>query len=338
MNRFLKTVLPILGVVLFAACNRHASTPPAERLTLGVVPKGSTLEFWKAVHAGALKAGRDLEVEILWKGPVREDDLAAQIAVVEAFVARGVNGLLLAPLDDRALRAPVSNAVHAGIPVVIFDSDLQSDLAASFVATDNREAGRKAGDALARLLDGRGRAALLRYAAGSASTAEREAGFLEAIARYPEIQVVSADRHGGASVASAREAALALLAAFTPPDGRLGIDGLFCPNESTSSGMLQALRETGRAGKVRFVGFDSVPDLVDALDQGHCDALLLQDPVNIGYQGVKTLVQHLRGQSVPARLDTGSTLVTRDNRRDPAVQSRLAPEQVTPDEAPEAAR
>jgi ribose transport system substrate-binding protein len=322
-----KTVLPILGLATLAACSgRDAKAPAASRTTIAVIPKGTTHEFWKSVHAGALKAAREFDVDIVWKGPLKEDDREAQIAVVEDFISLGVKGIVLAPLDDTALRAPVSAAVNAGIPVVVFDSALKSDLTTSFVATDNTVGGRKAGDHLASLLQGKGRVAMLRYAEGSASTMQREQGFLEAIGRAPGITVVSANQYGGATTETAYKAAENLLAPLKQPDGSLALDGIFCPNESTTFGMLRALQEAGIAGKVRFVGFDSSAKLVEALDQKQLDGLVLQDPVNMGYLAVKTLVQHLRGQNVPARLDTGSTLVTRDNRNEPAVRALLSPD------------
>jgi ribose transport system substrate-binding protein len=327
MTRCLKNVLLSLGLATLAACSgRDAKAPPSGRLTIAVIPKGTTHEFWKSVHAGALKASRELDVDIVWKGPLKEDDREAQIAVVEDFISRGVNGIVLAPLDDTALRTPVSDAVHAGIPVVIFDSALKSDLITSFVATDNTVGGRKAGEYLAGLLASTKRVAMLRYAEGSASTMQREQGFLEAIGDSAGISVVSANQYGGATTETAYQASENLLAPLKQEDGSLALDGLFCPNESTTFGMLRALQEGGLAGKVRFVGFDSSAKLVEALEKGQIDGLVLQDPVNMGYLAVKTLVQHLRGQAVSTRLDTGSTLVTRENRNEPAVRALLAPD------------
>ena len=325
MTESWKTAFLLLGLATLAACSGE-KPKTAGRLTLAVVPKGTTHEFWKSVHAGARQAARELDVDIIWKGPLKEDDREAQIAVIEDFISRGVDGIVLAPLDDTALRTPVMDAIRGGIPVVIFDSDLKGDRHASFVATDNIEGGRKAGDHLAALLNGNGRVAMLRYAEGSASTMNREQGFLEAIARHDGITVVSANQYGGATTETAYRASENLLAPLKQPDGALALDGLFCPNESTTFGMLRALQEAGLAGKVRFVGFDSSPKLVEALENGQLHGLVLQNPVNMGYLAVKTLVHHLCGQAVPARVDTGSTLVTRDNRNEPAIQALLAPD------------
>jgi len=295
-------------------------------LTIAVIPKGTTHEFWKSVHAGAVKAERELGVQIIWKGPLKEDNREDQIKVVEDFVTKGVSGIVLAPLDDVALRGPVSNAVRSGIPVVIFDSDLRSEDYVSFVATDNYKGGVLGGRHLAQLLGARGRVAMLRYAEGSASTMNREKGFLDAISENPGIQVVSANQYGGATTETAYKASENLLAPLRTPEGGLSVDGIFCPNESTTFGMLRALQDGGFAGKVRFVGFDSSAKLVEALRRGELDALVLQNPFRMGYLGVKTLVEHIRGRPVEKRVDTGVTLVTRENMDQPEIRELLEPE------------
>jgi ribose transport system substrate-binding protein len=277
------------------------------------------------VHAGAVKASRETGAEVIWKGPLKEDDREAQIAVVENFVTRGVSGIVLAPLDDKALRPAVSNAVRSDIPVVIIDSDLQGDEHVSFVATDNYKGGQMAGREMARLLNGKGRVVVLRYQEGSASTTNREKGFLDEIARHPGIRVVSANQYGGATTESAYRASENLLAPLKK-GGRLDLDGIFCPNESTTFGMLRALQDSKLAGTVRFIGFDSSEKLVQALEAGQIDALVLQDPFKMGYLGVRTLVDHLNGKKVPRRVDTGVTLVTRKNMSSPEIQQLLKPD------------
>jgi len=297
-------------------------------LTIAVIPKGTTHEFWMSVHAGALKAAKELGVEIIWKGPLQENDRAGQIAEVETFINRGVSGICLAPLDDAALRKPVSVAMGKKIPVVIFDSGLRSEDYVSFVATDNYKGGSLAGERLSELLGGKGKVALLRYMEGSASTAEREQGFLDAIKKRPGIELVSDNQWAGATSDTAIKASENLLASLKNADGSLRIDGLFCPNESSTFGMLRALRNAQRAGKVKFVGFDSAPPLVEALKAGELHGTVLQNPVKMGYLAVKTLVEHLRGQKVERRIDTGAFLVTPENMDQPEMKALLHPEQV----------
>src|SRR5215471_12796703 len=154
---------------------------------IAVVPKGTTHEFWKSVHAGAVKAQKEENVEIVWTGPLKEDDLKAQIDVVQSFTAQKVNGIVVAPLSDKGLVGSVKAAVDAKIPVVVFDSDLQGDAHTSFVATDNFAAGKLAGEQMAKLLGDKGNVILLRYQEGSASTTNRESGFLDAIKAHSGI-------------------------------------------------------------------------------------------------------------------------------------------------------
>ncbi len=202
MNRMLSFTLSsaiacVLAMV-FSSCGKQEDKAAQTRTTIAVIPKGTTHEFWKSIHAGAVKAARELNVEIIWKGPLREDDREAQISVMEDFISRGVQGIVLAPLDDIALRGPVTNATRAGIPVVIIDSDLKSDDYVSFAATDNYLGGKMGAEELIRLLDGKGRVIMFRCLEGSASTVNRERGFLDAMAAAPGITVVSANQYGGA--------------------------------------------------------------------------------------------------------------------------------------------
>jgi ribose transport system substrate-binding protein len=307
-----------------AACG--GGTPEPDRTTIAVIPKGTSHVFWQSVHAGAAKAADELDIDIVWRGPLREDDRASQISEVEGFITRGVSGIVLAPLDEAALVAPVADAKRASIPVVIFDSALKSDDYVSFVATDNRKGGHMAGTALAERLPKGGNVVLLRYAEGSASTIDREEGFLEEIRKRSDIQVVSSNQYGGADVEGAYKRSEAILHSFRRPDGSLAVDGIFTPNESTTLAMLRVLQDSGWAGKVKFIGFDASDALVKGLSDGLIDGLILQNPVNMGYLGVKAMVDHLKGRPVEKRIDTGAQLVTRDRMSDPAVNELLHPD------------
>ena len=315
-------------VLLSASCKKK---PPSgeglraepAKLRVAVIPKGTTHEFWKAVHAGAEKAAREVNVEVIWKGPLKEDDLKSQIDLVQSFTAQGVSGIVLAPLNDTALALPVKAAVDAKVPVVIFDSDLKDAPYVSFVATDNLAAGRLAGERMGKLLGGKGNVVVLRYQEGSASTHHREEGFLEGLRRFPEIKVVSDNRYGGATTESAHAASENLLLAKNA--GKAAIDGVFTPNESTTFGMLLALQKSGLAGKVRFIGFDSSEKLVAGVNAGQIDALVLQDPMKMGYLAVKALAASLHREKVEARIDTGATLVDQSNLKSPEIAELVKP-------------
>jgi ribose transport system substrate-binding protein len=321
--------LAALAVLTASACSGTGgggASPAPARTTIAVIPKGTTHAFWQSIHAGAVKASRELDVDIIWRGPLREDDRDAQVTEVEGFVSRGVSGIVLAPLDEAALVGPVASAKAKKIPVVIFDSGLRGEDFVSFVATDNVAGGRLGGEHMAKVLGGKGKVVLLRYAEGHDSTGKREEGFLEAMKANPGIEVVSSNQHGGADVEEAYKRSETLLSRYKQPDGSLGIQGIFCPNESTTFAMLRVLQANGWAGKVTFVGFDASDNLVAALRQGEIEALVIQDPVKMGYLGVKTMVQHLRGEKVERRIDTGVGVATRANMDEPAMKERLSPD------------
>jgi ribose transport system substrate-binding protein len=298
------------------------------KLTIAVIPKGTTHEFWKSIHAGALKAAGELSrdgrpVEILWKGPLREDDREQQVQVVESFTSQGVDGIVLAPLDASALVRPVEEAHRLNIPTVIFDSGLKSDQIVSYVATDNFKGGELAAERLGALLGGKGKALLLRYQEGSASTEERESGFETRLrSAYPQVELVSSDQYSGPTRDTAKRASENLLNRFGAQ-----VQGIFTPNESSSMGMLLALQDEGRAGKLPFVGFDASPAFVEAMRKGQMHGIVLQNPYNMGYLAVKTMVEHLEGKQVPKVVDTGVALVTPDNLDEPRSQELLNPPQ-----------
>jgi ribose transport system substrate-binding protein len=295
-------------------------------LTLAVIPKGTTHEFWKTIHAGAVQAAQELSaggdsVRIIWKGPLREDDREQQVQVVEGFTSQGVSGIVLAPLDDRALVRPVEEARSAGVPTVIIDSGLETDQIVSFVATDNYKGGQLCAERLGTLLGGQGKVLVLRYQEGSASTTEREKGFMDKMkSDYPGIILVSSDQYAGATRETAKRTSENLLNRYGDE-----LTGIFTPNESSTDGMLLALQDIGKAGKIRLVGFDASKSLLDAMRAKQLDGVAVQNPMKMGYLGVKTMVAHLRNQPVEKRIDTGVSLVTPENMDEPASKELTNP-------------
>jgi ribose transport system substrate-binding protein len=325
MNLILRfPVVCLLGLALAGgiACR---GGPGKKTYQVAVIPKGTTHEFWRTIHAGALRAerelqGQGLDVRVIWKGPLREDDREQQIQVVEGFLSQGVSGICLAPLDSRALVRPVEEARGAGLPVLVFDSGLESKQIVSYVATDNLKGGRLAGEYMGKLVGGKGRVMMLRYQEGSASTEARERGFLEALReKYPGVQVLSSDQHAGPTRDTAKRVAENLLNRYTD------VDGIFCANESSASGMLLALQDLGRTGRVKFLGFDAHQDFLDAMKRGEMHGFVLQNPFEMGYLAVKTMVDHLEGKQVPPVIDTGVTVITPENMGSAEMQALLHP-------------
>jgi ribose transport system substrate-binding protein len=315
------TTLFLVALVSVGGCKE--SGPHKRRIA--VIPKGLLHEHWKAVEAGAKKAAAEAgDVEIIYKSSPREDDTQLQINLVESFISTKADGIILAPLSDQALVRPVQLAGQAGIPVIIFDSPLAAQVGKDFVCyigTDNYKAGVLAGKRLGEVMQGKGTALLLRYAESSASTREREQGFIDALKKdCPAVSLIDPPQYAGADVNSAKRAAENMITA------NLGkFDGVFCPNETSAAGMLIALEDRQLAGKVRFVGFDANPQVIAGLKDGKLDGVVLQDPFKMGYLGVKYMLDHLAGKAVPPSVDTGAAVATRENMNTPAIQRLIHP-------------
>jgi len=312
------------ALCLLLSCSKH--TDSGKSYTIAVIPQGSTHEYWKSIHAGAAKAARDLEaqgtkVNIIWKGPLREDDREQQTQVVEGFISQRVSGIVLAPFDSHALVRPVEEAAATGIPTVVVDSALDTATIVSFVATDNKKGGALAAEQIGKLLKGKGKVLLLRYQEGVASTRAREDGFVERLkSAYPGIELISSNQFAGPTRETAKQASENLLTRYAGQ-----IQAVFTPNESSTAGMLLALQDIDKAGKVAFIGFDVSDTFIEAMRKGQLQGIVVQNPFRMGELGVTTLVSHLQGKPVEKRIDTGVMLVMLDNMESAEAQQLLHP-------------
>jgi len=310
----MRTVLVALVALLaLGGCQREAG-----KKIVGVVPKGTNHIFWQTIHAGALKAGSEHDLEILWNAPQMEIDSARQISIVENLIARRVDGIVLAPVDEEALVGVVERAIGEGIPVAIFDSAIKTDKIISFVATDNYGAGAMAGRRMGGILDGKGKVGVIGFMPGSASTVKREQGFLDVIERdFPGIEIVGV-KFNMADRAKAMAEAENLMTAH--PD----LAGLFADNESSTDGTVRAVQQRGTA--VKIVGFDASEELVAEMRAGVIDSIVVQDPFKMGYEVTKAMAASLEG-GVPVReLDSGAYLITSDNIDTPEMQAVVFPD------------
>lgn len=318
------TFVSWLSFLMMTGCGSRGKDESAEsgkRITIAVIPKGTLGVFWKSVHAGAIKAARELDIDIIWKGPIKEDDREEQVQVVETFISSHVDAIVLAPLDDRALAMPVRDAKERGIPTVVIDSGLQGDFHESFVATDNYKGGVLAAERIGELTGGTGKLIMLRYLEGSASTTQREAGFLDTIReRFPGIEILSENQYSGATTDSAVRAAENLVNRFS--DATV----FFAPNDTSAFGLLRAIQNNGIDGKVILVGFDSLDKLIEAMEEGVVNGLVIQNPFKMGYLGVRYAYTILKGGTVEKRIDTGVIIATPDNMHDPDVWQLLSPD------------
>lgn len=304
----------IVTVALAPACRKR------ERPLYAVIPKGQAHIFWQTVHAGAAAAAEEAKVDIAWNGPAMETDLTRQIAIVDDFINRHVDGIELAPEDREALVPSIRRAKQAGIPLTIIDSGADTEDYVSFVATDNYGGGALAARHLATLLGKKGEVAVIAVLPGAASTLAREQGFKDTIEKeFRDIKIV-ASQYGMSDRARSLAVTEDILA------GHPTLSGIFASNESSTIGADQAIKARGLSGKVRLVGFDNSPSLIDDLKGGTIDALVLQDPFQIGYQGLKALVDFRAGHVPAKRVDLPPILVTRENLEDPTVKRLLSPD------------
>ena len=299
-------------ILLFTACSREQGR------VIGVVPKGANHIFWKTVQAGAIKAARESGYTIEWNAPTVEIDSSRQIEIVESMVNRKLAGIVLAPVDRRALIGVVERAAREKIPVAIFDSAVDTQQRITYVATDNTEGGRIAARRLGELLRGKGKVAIIGFMPGSASTMEREQGFQDEVAkRFPQMRIVAL-QFGMADRAKAMAVTENVLTAN--PD----LAGLFADNESSSSGAVQALKSRN-ARSVKLVAFDASDQLIADLRAGWIDSLVVQDPFKMGFESTRAVIQKLSGQTPPTHVDSGVRLVRLEDLEKPDIRSLLFP-------------
>ncbi len=312
-RRSFAVALLLCAAMFFGACGRR------HKRIIAVIPKGNANLFWQSVHAGAVKAGREKGVEIVWNGPASETDYTQQLQIAEAMINRRVDALALAPIDRKAMAGVVERAARENVPVIIFDSGIDTEQYVSRVATDNYKAGQIAADRMGQILGGKGAVAIVAVQPGGASTEAREKGFADEIhAKYPGIQIVD-KRFGLSDVAQSLQIAENMLTAH--PD----LDAFFASNESGSMGAAQALRaRSGR--KIKLVGFDASPTLLDDLRSGLIDSLVVQDPFKMGYEAVALAVDKLDGRPMAKVNDLAPRLVDLQNLDDPEVRAQLHPD------------
>ena len=304
---------------IFLACLALAGCQKTTKRVIAVVPKATSHFFWLSVQAGALAAGEEYGVQIEWNGAASETEYPRQIQIVDSFISRRVDGIALAPTERKALVGAVDRAAKAGIPLTIFDSGIDSENFMSVLATNNYEGGQMAGRALARLLNGNGKVAMVLHAPGSGSTMDRERGFEDVIkAEFPGITIV-ATQFGLSDRSKAMAATENILTAHP------ALDGLFASSEPSSMGASLALKSRSLGGKVHLVAFDSSDGMVDDLKAGVIAAMVVQDPYRMGHDAVKTLVDKLNGQTPPKRIDLSARVITSGDLDKMEVQRLLVP-------------
>ena len=309
-----------LSAILLASLLLLGSCNQSKKRLIGVVPKATSHVFWVAVEKGAKAAAKEFQVDIEWNGAPSETEYARQIQIVDSMINRHVDGLAVAATERRALVASVDRAMKQGIPVTIFDSGIEGENYTSYVATNNYEGGQLGARALAKLIGGKGEVGIILHAPGSASTMDRERGFTDVIEKeFPEIKIV-ATQYGMADRSKARAGAENILTAHP------NLSGFFGSSEPSTTGASLAVKARGLAGKVKVVAFDASDNLVADMKAGAIQAMVVQDPFQMGYQTVKTLVDKLDGKTPPKRIDLSAKVIFADEINKAENQRLLSPE------------
>jgi ribose transport system substrate-binding protein len=334
-NRLVKTTIPSMknlsaanalvfaGLILSTGCNKNAAdnnassgTETKTQYNIAVIPKGTTHIYWQSVKAGAEAAAKEFNCKIYWNGPERETDRERQIQIVEDFIVQKVDGVVLAPLDKDALVPSVDKLWNLKIPCAIIDSGIDTSNYVTFAATDNYQGGVLAARRMGKILDGKGNVIVLKYVPGSASTTERENGFIDTIGKeFPGIKIVDS-KYGQDTVETALQAAEDMLTR------NQNVQGFFACNAPTAVGALQALQSQHRP-EIKLIGFDAEKALIDGLKDGEIDALIVQNPYKMGYEGVKAVVMAIQGKPVEKKIDTGVAVVTKEDLDKPEIKALL---------------
>jgi ribose transport system substrate-binding protein len=289
-----------------------------DHYVIGVVPKGVAHQFWLTVKAGAEAAGKEFDAKIIWQGPSKETEIDKQISIIEDMVSRKVDAIVMAACDENAMVGTIKRAMDAGVPIVTIDSGVKSDLPVSFVATDNIAGAKAAAKELARLIGNGGEVGLIPFVPGAATSEMREQGFKEGIEEFPNVKLVStlycmSDSGKGMSVTQDMMTA------------NPNLKGIFLANEAGAIGAAQAVKAAGKAGLIKLVAFDASDEEIASLKDGTFQALIVQNPFQMGYKGVKAAIDHINGKPVDKRIDTGVTVVTMENFNQPEIQKILYP-------------
>jgi len=315
----IKTVIAFFIIIILLgliACSKPEKEKSQPRIL--VSPKGLVHNFWVTVKSGADSAGKELGAEIIWKGPAQETDIAGQIAIVEDYINKKIDAIVLAACDTRALNALIGRALDNGIPVVTIDSGVDDEQPLSFIATDNLKAAELAADELARLIDYKGEVALMPHVPGAATTIMREEGFKKGLAKYTDIKLVAV-QYSNSDVATAMSVIENILSAHP------NLAGIFPTNEAGVLGTVQALTARGKIGQIKVVGFDAADDEIKALTNGSVQALIVQDPFKMGYLGVKAALDAIAKRPIEKRIDTGVYVITKENMATPEMRRVLYP-------------
>jgi ribose transport system substrate-binding protein len=307
----------ILGALSAATLAAPASmASAADEVYIPLVSKGFQHQFWQAVKSGAQQAADEYGVRITFEGPDNETMVDRQIDMLAAALANNPKAIGFAALDSQAAIPLLKQASDAGIPIIAFDSGVDSDIPVSTATTDNLAAAGLAADKMAEKIGGKGKVAVVAHDQPSRTGIDRRDGFVNRMAeKYPDIEVVTV-QYGQGDHLKSTEVTKAILTAN--PD----LNGIFGTNEGSAIGVVNGVQELGTEGLV-IIGYDSGKAQKDAIKSGLMAGAITQNPVGIGYETVKAAISAVNGEDVPALIDTGFYYYDASNIDDPKIAAVL---------------
>lgn len=311
----LLVLLLVFGLVYAGGKKESAST--TARIYIPLISKGFQHQFWQAVKKGAENAAKDLNVNITFEGPETEAMVDKQIEMLQAALAKNPKALGIAALDSKAAIPILQEAQKRKIPVIAFDSGVDSDIPLTTVATDNLLAAAVAADKVAEAIGKKGKVAIIVHDQTSRTGIDRRDGFLKRMKEaYPEIQVLQ-PQYGGGDHLKSTEIAKAVI------NGNPDLKAYFGANEGSAIGIINAVRELKKEGKIVVVGYDSGKLQIDAIRSGLMLGAVQQNPVLMGYKTVEAAVKAIKGESLPKKIDSGYLWANKSNLDDPKVKAVL---------------
>lgn len=312
-----RAVTTTLGAALIGLSGFAAHAQQAQEIYIPLVSKGFQHQFWQAVKSGAEQAAKDLKVKVTFEGPETEAMVDKQIDMLSAALAKKPQAIGFAALDSQAAIPLLKKAQAAKIPVVAFDSGVDSDIPVTTTTTDNKAAAALAADKMAELIGKSGEVALVVHDQTSRTGVDRRDGFVNRIkSTYPNIKIVSV-QYGGGDQLKSTEITKSILQASP------NLKGIFGANEGSAIGVVNGVREMKRNGKVVIIGYDSGKQQKNAILDGSMAGAITQNPVGMGYKTVEMAVKAIKGEKLPKIVDTGFFWYDKTNIADPKIAAVL---------------
>ncbi len=309
----------VFSLFLFNGCTRNVDLNRVEKKkTITLIAKMKSGDYWNTIKMGADAAAREFGVNVEFAAPQDEQDIEEQKRLMNLAIEQKVGAIVLAAGDFTALVEVTERAYDQHLPVIMIDSEVNTQKYHSYISTDNVEAGKKAGEKLVEIAGGNCRVAIMNFVQGSRNAQEREAGVLQVLSLHPQIQVVAKEY-----CHSDTRLAVNLTRKIIEEKGP--VDVIVALNSFAAVGVSQVVDEMNLENKVKVVAFDSIAEEIDFLDKDVIQATIVQNPFNIGYLGIKHAVEAMQGKKIPKRVDTGIKIIDKNNMYLPENQKLLFP-------------